>query len=138
MGSQLQFTLGLATVLAATAHADGIPEPGIIYYGAITNTANASLGVSYVPPLNITAAPATSNVTNVGAKLAQSVNAADYSSLIASGVTSASLTDFQHIPVCSAGGSYSLSVGHSGDSSTFKVTCGFGDHGTFEPGEDAR
>lgn len=35
-------TLGLATVLAATARADGIPEPGILYYGAITNTANAN------------------------------------------------------------------------------------------------
>ncbi|MEQ2010156.1 MAG: hypothetical protein ABMA26_25515 [Limisphaerales bacterium] len=35
-------TLGLASVLAATARADGIPEPGILYYGAITNTANAN------------------------------------------------------------------------------------------------
>lgn len=66
------------------------------------------------------------------------VNAADYSALISGGVTTANLADFQHIPVCSAGGSYSLGVGHSGDSSTFKVTCSFGDHGTFEPGEDAR
>jgi len=35
-------TLALATVLAATAHADGIPEPGILYYGAITNSANGN------------------------------------------------------------------------------------------------
>ena len=34
--------LGLATVLTATARADGIPEPGIIYYGTITNSANAN------------------------------------------------------------------------------------------------
>lgn len=66
------------------------------------------------------------------------VNAANYSALIAAGVTTVSLTDFQHIPVCSAGGAYSLSNGHSGDSSTFKVSCSYGDHGTFEPGEDAR
>jgi len=39
-------TLGLATMLAATAHADGIPEPGILYYGAITNTANANARVT--------------------------------------------------------------------------------------------
>jgi hypothetical protein len=38
----LLLTLGFAAALAATARADGIPEPGIIYYGAITNTANAN------------------------------------------------------------------------------------------------
>ncbi len=65
-------------------------------------------------------------------------NATNYGSLIAGGVTAASLTDFQNIPVCSAGGVYSLSAGHSGDSSTFKVSCSYAGHGTFEPGEDAR
>ncbi len=64
--------------------------------------------------------------------------ALDYSTLIAGGVTATSLTDFQHIPVCPAGGTFTLSMGHSGDNSTFKVSCSYGDHGTFEAGEDAR
>jgi len=35
-------TLLATCALVLHAHADGIPEPGIIYYGAITNTANAN------------------------------------------------------------------------------------------------
>ena len=33
---------GAGTISTTTARADGIPEPGILYYGAITNTANSN------------------------------------------------------------------------------------------------
>lgn len=47
MKTHILLILGLAAVLTATARADGIPEPGIIYYGAITNSA-------YTPGLFVT------------------------------------------------------------------------------------
>lgn len=37
----LLLTLGLATVLATTAHAEGIPEPGIVLFGNVTNANRA-------------------------------------------------------------------------------------------------
>lgn len=37
----LLLTLGLAAVLATTAHAEGIPEPGIVLYGNVTNANRA-------------------------------------------------------------------------------------------------
>ena len=60
--------------------------------------------------------------------------AADFSVIIAAGVTTGNLTDLQSVPICPTGGSYSLAVGSSGTATTYKVICN--QHGSFEPGYD--
>ena len=60
--------------------------------------------------------------------------AADFSILIASGVTPGNLPDLQTVPICPTGGSYSLANGSSGNATTFKVICTT--HGSYEPGYD--
>jgi type IV pilus assembly protein PilA len=62
-------------------------------------------------------------------------NAADYSGLIASGVSTSTLPDLQNVPTCPNGGTYSLVQGSSHDNSTFAVKCST--HGTFQPGVDS-
>jgi type IV pilus assembly protein PilA len=61
----------------------------------------------------------------------------DYSVLIANGVTTASLLDLVLLPVCPAGGSYTITNGSSGNAQTFKVNCSITTHGTFEPNIDS-
>src|ERR1051325_2079356 len=60
--------------------------------------------------------------------------ASDYSTMISGGVSTATLTDLQSVPICPTGGTYSLANGSSGSASTFKVICT--NHGSFEPGYD--
>ncbi len=64
-------------------------------------------------------------------------NANDYSTLIAAGVTTASLADLQALPKCPTGGAYGLANGTSASATTFKVSCTASGHGTFEPGVDS-
>jgi type IV pilus assembly protein PilA len=64
-------------------------------------------------------------------------NAADYSTLITGGVSTTNLPDLNAVPVCPDAGAYSLAQGNTGDNTTFKVACSYGNHGTFQPGVDA-
>ena len=67
--------------------------------------------------------------------------AADYSALIAGGVTMANLTDLQAIPLCPSNGVYTLIAG-TGGAISFKVKCNYAPgggipaHSDFEPGVD--
>ncbi len=61
--------------------------------------------------------------------------AADFAAIISGGLTSANLPDLASIPICTTGGTYSLSNGSSGNAMTFKVTCT--NHGSYEPGLDS-
>ena len=60
--------------------------------------------------------------------------AADYTALIAAGVTTANIPDLNSVPVCPGGGTYSLTDG-TGGATSFKVSCTT--HSTFEPGVDS-
>jgi prepilin-type N-terminal cleavage/methylation domain-containing protein len=65
-------------------------------------------------------------------------NPADYTGLIAAGVTVANLPDLNAVPICPiAGSAYTLANGNSGNATTFKVACSATGHGTFQPGVDA-
>src|SRR5690242_18290905 len=64
-------------------------------------------------------------------------NSADYTALIAGGVTTANLPDLQAVPACPSSGAYSLANGSSGSATTFKVQCSAAGHGSFEPGVDS-
>ena len=68
-------------------------------------------------------------------------NAVDYTTLIAAGVTTASLSDLTAVPTCPSGGAYSLANGSSASATTFQVKCSYGTgataHGKFEPGLDS-
>ena len=66
------------------------------------------------------------------------LRANDYDAIIRGGVTTSNLPDFQTIPVCPAGGSYTLTIGSSGDSKTYQVRCSLPQHGSFEPGVDSK
>jgi prepilin-type N-terminal cleavage/methylation domain-containing protein len=65
------------------------------------------------------------------------LNPADYTALIAGGVTTTNLPDLNAVPVCPTAGTYSLANGNSGSATTFKVACTATGHGTFQPGVDA-
>jgi prepilin-type N-terminal cleavage/methylation domain-containing protein len=65
------------------------------------------------------------------------LNPADYTALIAGGVTTTNLPDLNAVPVCPTAGTYSLANGNSGNATTFKVSCTATGHGTFQPGVDA-
>ena len=65
-------------------------------------------------------------------------SSADYSALIAGGVTTVTLPDLQAIPLCPSAGAYTLANGSSGSASTFQVKCGATGHGKFEPGVDSK
>jgi type IV pilus assembly protein PilA len=62
---------------------------------------------------------------------------ANYTPLIAAGVTTANLPDLTSIPQCPYGGIYSLANGSSGSGSTFQVSCSIVAHGKYEPGVDS-
>ena len=62
---------------------------------------------------------------------------ANFSTIIAGGVSTASLPDLTTVPLCPTGGVYNLSNGSSGSATTFKVSCSVSAHGTFEPGIDS-
>lgn len=64
-------------------------------------------------------------------------NANDYATLITAGVTVASLTDLQALPICPTGGAYTLANGSSASAATYKVACSASGHSTFEPGVDS-
>ena len=63
---------------------------------------------------------------------------ADYTALIAGGVTTTNLPDLLTVPFCPNSGTYSLAKGSTGDATTFQVQCNYGTgsaaHGTFQPG----
>ena len=65
--------------------------------------------------------------------------AADFTTLIAGGVTTTNIPDLAALPVCPNAGAYTLVAG-TGGATSFKVNCGFGTgaaaHGSFEPGVD--
>jgi len=61
----------------------------------------------------------------------------NYGTLITNGVTVASLSDLTAVPKCPAGGTYTLTNGNSGSSSTFQVNCSLSAHGKFQPGVDS-
>ena len=64
---------------------------------------------------------------------------ADFSTLIAGGVTTSNLPDLSSTPFCPNGGTYSLANGSSGSATTFQVKCNTTYpliHGKFEPGVD--
>ena len=65
------------------------------------------------------------------------LNPADYTALIAGGVTTTNLPDLNAVPVCPDAGTYSLANGNSGSATTFKVSCSYAGHGTFQPGVDS-
>src|SRR5580692_6303839 len=65
------------------------------------------------------------------------LNPADYTALIAGGVTTTNLPDLNAVPVCPTAGTYSLANGNSGNATTFKVSCTATGHGTFQPGVDS-
>jgi prepilin-type N-terminal cleavage/methylation domain-containing protein len=65
------------------------------------------------------------------------LNPADYTALIAGGVTTTNLPDLNAVPVCPDAGTYSLANGNSGNATTFKVACTYTGHGTFQPGVDS-
>ncbi len=64
----------------------------------------------------------------------------DFSTFISGGVNTTTLPDLQSVPVCPAGGTYTLANGSSGSATTFQVQCSFGTgsaaHGKYEPGVD--
>jgi type II secretory pathway pseudopilin PulG len=62
--------------------------------------------------------------------------AVDYTEIIAGGINTANLPRLTQVPVCPAGGIYSLAMGSSGDATTFKVQCSIPTHGAFQPGID--
>jgi len=66
-------------------------------------------------------------------------NLADYSTLIAGGVTTGVLPDLNAVPVCPSAGAYTLADGASpgGSPTTFMVQCSAAGHGTFQPGVDS-
>jgi type IV pilus assembly protein PilA len=63
--------------------------------------------------------------------------AADFTTLIAGGVTTGNIPDLNAVPVCPNGGAYTL-VNGTGGATSFKVSCSYGTgaaaHSTFEPG----
>jgi prepilin-type N-terminal cleavage/methylation domain-containing protein len=64
---------------------------------------------------------------------------ADFSALIAGGVTTINLPDLSSAPFCPNGGAYSLANGSSGSATTFQIKCSATYpliHGKFEPGVD--
>ena len=61
--------------------------------------------------------------------------AADYTALIAGGVTTGNIPDLAAVPACPTGGAYTLVAGTGGVTS-FKVSCSAAGHLTFEPGVD--
>jgi len=70
------------------------------------------------------------------------LNPADYTALIAGGVTTANLPDLNSVPVCPSGGAYTLADGATpgGSATTFEVKCSYATgtpHGTFQPGVDS-
>jgi type IV pilus assembly protein PilA len=65
------------------------------------------------------------------------LNSADYTALIAGGVTTANLPDLQSVPVCPNAGNYTLANGSSNSATTFQVKCSIVTHGKFEPGVDS-
>jgi type IV pilus assembly protein PilA len=66
------------------------------------------------------------------------LNPADYTALIAGGVTTANLPDLNSVPQCPSAGAYSLANGNTGNATTFKVSCSAAaGHGTFQPGVDS-
>ncbi len=65
-------------------------------------------------------------------------NAADYTTLITSGVTTSDIIGLQAVPVCPNAGAYSLAQGSSKNFTTFKVMCSAKGHGSFEPGVDSQ
>jgi type IV pilus assembly protein PilA len=70
-------------------------------------------------------------------------NPADYTALIAGGVTIVNLPDLNAVPVCPSAGVYSLADGAvpGASATTFEVKCtgtsGGIAHGTFQPGVDS-
>jgi len=64
-------------------------------------------------------------------------NAIDYGALITGGVTLTNLPDLSNVALCPNGGTYTLSDGSTGSSTSFKVTCSIAAHGSFEPGVDS-
>ena len=64
--------------------------------------------------------------------------AADYTTLIAGGVTTANLPDLQAVPACPSAGAYTLANGSSASATTFQVKCSATGHGKFEPGVDSK
>jgi len=66
--------------------------------------------------------------------------AADFTALIAGGISTTNLPDLTGVPICPNGGAYSLANGSSGSATTFKVQCNTTyplTHGKFEPGVDS-
>jgi type IV pilus assembly protein PilA len=63
---------------------------------------------------------------------------ADYTALIAGGVTTTNLPDLLNVPFCPNSGTYTLANGSTGNATTFQVQCNYGTgaaaHGTFQPG----
>jgi len=60
----------------------------------------------------------------------------DYSTFTGS-VSTGLEPDLQAVPICPNGGAYTVENGNSGDTTTYRVKCSFGNHGTFQPGVDA-
>jgi len=63
--------------------------------------------------------------------------AADFTAIIAAGVTTTNLPDLQAVPKCPNAGTYSLANGSSASATTFKVACSYTGHSTYEPGVDS-
>ena len=61
--------------------------------------------------------------------------AADFTTLIAGGVTTVNIPDLNAVPACPSAGAYTLVAG-TGGSTSFKVSCTI--HSTFEPGVDSQ
>lgn len=83
------------------------------------------------------------NMATIGNAMVAARNktrAADFTALIAGGVTTTNLNDLTAVPVCPNGGTYSLANGSSTTATTFKVQCNTTyplTHGKFEPGVDS-
>lgn len=78
-------------------------------------------------------------IANAVVSARNKARAADFTTFIAAGVTTTSLTDLMTVPRCPNGGAYSLATGSSGSATTFQVKCSATyplTHGKFEPGYD--
>jgi type IV pilus assembly protein PilA len=102
------------------------------------------MAVSMVPYLNAVADAQKKTCRANMQTIAVAVHAARVKALspnfgpyITGGVNTATLPDLQTVPLCPAGGTYSLANGSSASTTTFQVVCTVASHGKFEPGVDS-